>query len=146
VSQAVNRYYPLIKGGKLDLCPSLSHFEITAIRSFEPIIIDNWIILFTHVNSHEASVCKSLLDLGADVAFCLSLQKEDRFRIIVRSSEGFQMKTNIRLGNFMETLGAEFSGSGGGHKGAAGMNCVNPPKNIKEIIVAKLKKELNIEI
>ena len=56
------------------------------------------------------------------------------------------MKTNISFGNFMETLGGEFSGSGGGHKGAAGMNGVNPPKNIKEIIVSKLKKELNKEI
>ena len=46
----------------------------------------------------------------------------------------------------MESLAKDFSGFGGGHKGAAGLNGLNPPKNIKDIVIQKLKKEINLGI
>ncbi|MHA1728924.1 MAG: DHH family phosphoesterase [Promethearchaeota archaeon] len=116
-----------------------------AIRCDEPIIIRNWICVFTYVNAHEGSVCRALVNLGADIAFCFSQQKKGEFRIIVRSSERIQLKSNMNFGSFMEDFGKKFSGHGGGHKGAAGMNGSDPPVNIKEIVISKLRKELNKE-
>jgi nanoRNase/pAp phosphatase (c-di-AMP/oligoRNAs hydrolase) len=114
-----------------------------AIRSEGLIFLDDYIVLFTQANSFESAICSSLIQLGADVAFCLSRQGKKKFRIIVRSSENFQINSDVNFGKFMEVLAGEFSGVGGGHKGAAGLTGVNPPANIKEILIKKLKKEIN---
>ncbi len=114
-----------------------------AIRTEEPILIGDWILLITKVNSHESAVCTALLGLGADLAFCISKRKKKAFRIIARTSERFQHAENLHLGKFMENLAQEYNGNSGGHKGAAGMNGKDIPHNLKEIIVGKLKKELN---
>ncbi|MCP4761674.1 MAG: hypothetical protein GY870_07820 [archaeon] len=114
-----------------------------AIRCIEPIIIKNWIVVFTNINAFESSVCRSLINLGADIAFCISNQKKGNFRLIVRSSENFQLNTTFNFGKFMENFGLKYSGHGGGHKGAAGMNGKNAPDNIKEIVISELRKDLN---
>jgi nanoRNase/pAp phosphatase (c-di-AMP/oligoRNAs hydrolase) len=112
-----------------------------AIRTDDLILIKDWIVLYTTVNSFEASVCKSLIDLGADIAFCLSNKKGD-YRLIVRTSENFSRNSPLNFASFMDSLGNEVSGEGGGHKGAAGMQGSNPPDNLKEIVISKLKAAL----
>lgn len=117
-----------------------------AIRSDEPIQIGKWIVLVTHVNSHESAVCTALLGLGADLAFCVSKRKKKTFRIIARASEKFQHANTFHLGKFMEKMALEFNGNSGGHKGAAGMNGQNYPQNLKNQIISELKKEINNSI
>lgn len=112
-----------------------------AIRSEDLVLIKDWIVLYTTVNSFEASVSKALIDLGADIAFCLS-NKKGEYRLIVRTSESFSINSNLNFGKFMESLGKQVSGVGGGHKGAAGLQGINPPNNLKEIVISKLKAEL----
>ncbi|MHA1111350.1 MAG: DHH family phosphoesterase [Promethearchaeota archaeon] len=114
-----------------------------AIRCEEPILIEKWIVLITHVNSHESAVCTALLGLGADLAFCISKRKKKTFRLIARASEGFQHANDFHLGKFMEKMALEFHGNSGGHKGAAGMNGQNYPQDLKKQIISELKKELN---
>ena len=103
---------------------------------------NTWIVLFTTVNSFEAAVCRSLIDLGADIVFCLSMQKKKEFRLIVRSSERFQKESKINFGPFMEELGIQFQGHGGGHSGAAGMNGKECPDNLKRLVIQKVEHEL----
>jgi nanoRNase/pAp phosphatase (c-di-AMP/oligoRNAs hydrolase) len=99
-----------------------------AIRSEDLVLIKDWIVLYTTVNSFEASVSKALIDLGADIAFCLS-NKKGEYRLIVRTSESFSINSNLNFGKFMESLGKQVSGVGGGHKGAAGLQGIKPPNN-----------------
>lgn len=112
-----------------------------AIRCEDLILIKDWIVLYTTVNSFEASVCKALIDLGADIAFCLS-NKKGEYRLIVRTSENFSINNILNFGEFMESLGKQLSGAGGGHKGAAGLQGTDCPENLKEIVISKLKAEL----
>ena len=118
-----------------------------AIRVEEPIILGkDFVFVFTKVNAHEASVCRSLINLGADIAFCLSKQKKKKYRISARTSYKLQNETDIDLGILLEAVGREISASGGGHKGAAGIRGENPPDNLKDILLKKLKNEINHKI
>jgi len=103
--------------------------------------IGKWIVVFTCVNSYEGSVCNALIELGADIAFCYS-EKKDENIIIVRASEEFQLETSFNFGKFMEEMGNELGGSGGGHEGAAGLKFNSISENIEKILIDKLRNKL----
>jgi nanoRNase/pAp phosphatase (c-di-AMP/oligoRNAs hydrolase) len=70
-------------------------------------------------SSHESSVCKALLGIGADVAFVGS-QRDEKFRISARARQDLVRK-GMHLGKILDEVGGETSSSGGGHAGAAGL-------------------------
>jgi nanoRNase/pAp phosphatase (c-di-AMP/oligoRNAs hydrolase) len=70
-------------------------------------------------SSHESSVCKALLGIGADVAFVGS-QRDEKFRISARARQDLVRK-GLHLGKILDEIGGETSSSGGGHAGAAGL-------------------------
>ena len=70
-------------------------------------------------SSHESSVCKALLGLGADVAFVGS-QRDEKFRISARARQDL-VRQGFHLGKVLDEVGGETSSSGGGHAGAAGL-------------------------
>lgn len=97
--------------------------------------IGDWIIVTSHVSTYEASACRALLDLGADVAFVVA-EKEDEVRISARATQEFYEKTGISLAKIMEKVGQVIDGVGGGHPTAAG---ANGNKNAEEGIKVALK-------
>ncbi|MHA1821690.1 MAG: DHH family phosphoesterase [Promethearchaeota archaeon] len=117
-----------------------------AIRSKEIFKINNWLVLFTRANSFEASICNALIELGADIALCLSKQKHGEYRIIGRCSDYLQNNSSFNLGIFMDELSEDFEGTGGGHKGAAGFAGKNFPEKgfeyLKSNVIRKLRKKL----
>jgi len=81
----------------------------------------DYLIVFSHVSSYEASACKALIDLGADASFIISfVPKTHEFRISSRARKKLIRETSIHLGEIMKVIGEKFNGSGGGHDGAAG--------------------------
>lgn len=113
-----------------------------ASRLEKPHYIGDRIVLFTRVNAYESSVCRGLLALGADIAFCLSSKKDKDWRLIGKTSDDFQKETNFSLGFFMENLKNDFKGNGGGHSGAAGFNGKKLPNNIEKKIISRLRNQL----
>ncbi|MBK5112023.1 MAG: DHH family phosphoesterase [Candidatus Heimdallarchaeota archaeon] len=96
--------------------------------------LQDWIIVWSRVGSHEGSSARSILDLGADVALIYSTRSNET-RLSVRATHGFQQQTDIHFGrDVMKELGMEFNGDGGGHSTAAALNI---PINVTE---EKLKK------
>ena len=81
--------------------------------------IGKYIVAVSHGSSFESSVSKSLLSLGADVAFVGS-QREDRFRVSARARQEM-VRMGLHLGRMLENIGFETSNDGGGHPGAAGL-------------------------
>ncbi|NYT11755.1 MAG: exopolyphosphatase [Methanomassiliicoccales archaeon] len=81
--------------------------------------IGRYIVAISHGSSFESSVSKSLLSLGADVAFVGS-QREDRFRVSARARQEM-VRMGLHLGRMLEDIGFETSNDGGGHPGAAGL-------------------------
>jgi len=81
--------------------------------------IGGHIVAISQGSSFESSVCKSLLSLGADIAFVAS-QRGDEFRLSARARQDLVRK-GLHLGHLLGYVGEETDNDGGGHGGAAGL-------------------------
>lgn len=85
--------------------------------------IDKWVIVTAKVGAFEASSCRGLIELGADVAIVGGKPSADVVRISSRSTREFYESTGVNLGaDVMSSLGEIIEGTGGGHPNAAGAN------------------------
>ncbi|MFQ6095914.1 MAG: bifunctional oligoribonuclease/PAP phosphatase NrnA [Candidatus Bathyarchaeia archaeon] len=105
--------------------------------------INNWIVVFSHVRSFQASAARALIDSGADVAIVVG-QKGDEVRISLRASQEFYKKTNFHLGrDLARPLGEYLHGMGGGHSTSAGVDGIGDftmvVKRSTRILKEKLK-------
>jgi nanoRNase/pAp phosphatase (c-di-AMP/oligoRNAs hydrolase) len=86
-------------------------------------LIDNWVVAVSKINAFEASACRGMIELGADVAIVGGSPSKDVVRFSSRSTREFFDKTGVSLGSdIMEPLGQLIGGEGGGHANAAGAN------------------------
>jgi len=111
--------------------------------------IRDYLIVFSHVSSYEASACKALLDLGADASFIISfVPKTHEFRISSRARKKLIRETSFNLGEIMKVLGEKYNGSGGGHDGAAGAYGIinNENKDYMSELVPEILKLVKKEI
>ena len=97
--------------------------------------VGRFIVAISHGSSFESSMSKSLLFLGADVAFVGS-QREDRFRISARARQEI-VRLGFHLGKMLDGIGQETSNDGGGHPGAAGLMGVGDVEAILNICTRK---------
>jgi len=80
-----------------------------------------WILASTHVGSHQASVARALLMLGADVAMAGG-EKKGWTRVSLRSTQVFFDQTGIHLGrDIARQVGKLTHGAGGGHALSSGI-------------------------
>jgi nanoRNase/pAp phosphatase (c-di-AMP/oligoRNAs hydrolase) len=95
-----------------------------------------YLIAVSQLSSFEASMCKHLLILGADVAF-VGAQRDLEVRISGRSTTELVTK-GLHLGEFFQDLGTEVSCDGGGHPGAGGLNGIGDVETILNICLSKI--------
>jgi nanoRNase/pAp phosphatase (c-di-AMP/oligoRNAs hydrolase) len=81
--------------------------------------VGDYIVATSQGSAFEASVCKALLGLGADIAFVGS-QRGHQFRVSARATQAMVRK-GIHLGKLLGGVGSETDNGGGGHPGAAGL-------------------------
>jgi nanoRNase/pAp phosphatase (c-di-AMP/oligoRNAs hydrolase) len=81
--------------------------------------VGNYIVAVSQGSAFEASVCKALLAIGADIVFVGS-QRGDQFRISARATQAMVRK-GVHLGKLLGVVGSETTNGGGGHPGAAGL-------------------------
>ncbi|TXT53958.1 MAG: hypothetical protein BAJATHORv1_100043 [Candidatus Thorarchaeota archaeon] len=98
--------------------------------------IDEWIIVTSKIGAYEASACRGIIDLGADVAIVGGRPSQNKVRISSRSTSHFSRSTGINLGlDVMAPLGELIGGQGGGHQNAAGANGVkNRSEALKQAV------------
>ena len=77
------------------------------------------IVAVSQGSAFEASVCKALLAIGADIVFVGS-QRGEQFRISARATQAMVRK-GVHLGKLLGGVGSETTNGGGGHPGAAGL-------------------------
>jgi phosphoesterase RecJ-like protein len=83
--------------------------------------VKGWALAATHVGSHQASVARALITLGADVAIVAG-EKKGRLRISLRSTQEFYERTAIHLGrDIARPIGEMVEGTGGGHALSSGV-------------------------
>jgi phosphoesterase RecJ-like protein len=95
--------------------------------------LGEYIVAASQGSAFEASVCKALLDLGADIAFVGS-QRGEMFRISGRATQAV-VRRGVHLGKLMGDVGAETTNGGGGHPGAAGITGTGDVEAILNICV-----------
>ncbi len=84
--------------------------------------VGGWLVALSEVSSHQASVARALLSLGAHVAVVAGF-KEGVLRISMRACREFYEKTGVHLGRDVAIpLGEMVKGAGGGHPTSAGVN------------------------
>lgn len=85
--------------------------------------VGDWIIASSKIGAYEASACRALIDLGADVAIVAGKTSKGTVRFSSRSTRQFSSETGVNLGtDVMEAIGEIIGGEGGGHMNAAGAN------------------------
>ncbi len=105
------------------------------------------LVALSHVSSFEASVARSLVDLGADLAIVAGGNK-GTLRICSRANMQFYELTGINLAtDIMMPLGELLGGAGGGHALAASANGVGTiEKGLNEALrILRLKLKTNLK-
>jgi nanoRNase/pAp phosphatase (c-di-AMP/oligoRNAs hydrolase) len=97
--------------------------------------LGDYIVAISLGSSHESSVCKALLGIGADVAFVGS-QRDEKFRISARARQDLVRK-GLHLGKVLDEVGGETSSSGGGHAGAAGLTGTGDVEALLNICISR---------
>ena len=98
------------------------------------------IVATSQGSAFEASVCKALLHLGADIAFVGS-QRDETFRISARATQDIVRK-GVHLGKLLNGVGSETSNGGGGHPGAAGISGIGDVEAMLNISAENAIKQL----
>jgi nanoRNase/pAp phosphatase (c-di-AMP/oligoRNAs hydrolase) len=79
--------------------------------------------LQSKIGAYEASACRAMIEIGADVAIVAGKTSKGVVRFSSRSSRHFSSETGVNLGtDVMEHIGKIIGGEGGGHANAAGAN------------------------
>jgi phosphoesterase RecJ-like protein len=102
--------------------------------------VGEYIIAASQGSAFEASVCKALLNLGADIAFVGS-QRGHEFRISARATPDLVRK-GLHLGKLLGHVGSETTNGGGGHPGAAGITGVGDVEALLNISAENAMKFL----
>lgn len=93
------------------------------------------IVAISMGSAHESSVCKALLNIGADVSFVGS-QRDERFRISSRARQEL-VRRGLHLGKLLDEIGGETDNNGGGHAGAAGLTGIGDVEAILNMCVKR---------
>jgi phosphoesterase RecJ-like protein len=121
-----------------DLSEKIS--QLKGAQRLRFIRVEKFIIATSFGSAFEASVSKSLVMLGADMAFVGS-QRGLHFRISARASQN-AVDMGIHLGKLLEGVGKETSNGGGGHPGAAGLSGEGDVRRILDLCVHRSKKAI----
>ena len=97
--------------------------------------VGNYVVAVSYGSSYESSICRALLNSGADVAFVGS-QRDERFRLSARCSQDL-VRGGFHLGRILDEIGGETHNEGGGHGGAAGMTGVGDVEAILHICMKR---------
>ncbi|MDI9609441.1 MAG: DHH family phosphoesterase [Candidatus Verstraetearchaeota archaeon] len=105
----------------------------------------DWIFATSIIGAFEASVARSLTDLGADLAIVAS-SEDNTSRITGRLNERFQRSTSLNLAScVMHPLAERFSGTGGGHPSAASAKLSAPAEEVIGAALALISEKLGLK-
>ncbi len=96
--------------------------KLKAAKRARIFLISNYIVVASDVGAFESDAASALVRIGADIAF-VGDTEDGKLRISGRASQAVVKKAGFDLAKHVfQNLPATFSGSGGGHAGAAGFS------------------------
>jgi len=102
--------------------------------------VNKYLVAVSQLSSFEASMCRQLMILGADVGF-VGAQRNKQLQISGRISTEL-VDAGVHLGKLFQSMGVELTCEGGGHPGAAGMNGIGDVEMALNVCVKKITKIL----
>lgn len=112
--------------------------RVKGLKRVELLRVENWLIGVSRVSNFSASVATMLINVGFDVGIVFS-KKKDGTIITTRARKEVCQKTGLHLGRILCDIEG---GSGGGHDGAASLNCINNAEVILKKVIDKIQKVL----
>ncbi|NVM54275.1 MAG: DHH family phosphoesterase [Candidatus Helarchaeota archaeon] len=104
---------------------------------------NKWLVAISHTSAYEASACRAIIRLGADIALVYGENKGE-IRISGRSTSSVAKETKLNLAkDIMEKIGPIMHGEGGGHNTAAGCNGKDNLEGGLELALELLKNKLS---
>jgi phosphoesterase RecJ-like protein len=101
-----------------------------------------WLVAGANLGSFQASAARGMISLGADLAIIVGSDKK-KLKASIRSSEEFNKRTGIHIGDDLsKQLAKQFSGGGGGHPTAAGVNGVGDAEAFLEKAVGYIVEKI----
>jgi len=119
---------------KEDMNRSKKIAVLKAFKRMKIYYIEDLIVITTRIGAHEAIVARSLLDMGADIAFVAS---KDR---ISSRAKNTVIERGINLAEIMQKLE---EGDGGGHKAAAGAEHLEDIEKALKTCVVSVRKRFD---
>ncbi|MFX0069169.1 MAG: bifunctional oligoribonuclease/PAP phosphatase NrnA [Promethearchaeota archaeon] len=124
----------------LDNSERIARFK--AVKRMKLHKFDDWIVATSKVSAYEASACRALIDIGADIAI-VGAEHEKIVRISGRARPIIYKRTGLHLGkHVMIPVGPIIGGEGGGHPTAAGCNGTKNLKKGMSKIIQLIKNHL----
>jgi len=124
VSELVSVGLDARKAMRLLQVPMTESEKIARLKGSQRLMLSRvkgWALATSLVGSHQASVARALVMLGADVAIVAG-EKKGRLRVSLRSTQDFYDKTGIHLGrDVARPVGELVKGAGGGHALSSGV-------------------------
>ena len=103
---------------------------------------NRWLVAISHTSAYEASACRALIRLGADVALVYGETKEG-IRFSGRATAEVARETHLNLASdIMEKIGPVMHGEGGGHNTAAGCSGTDNLEAGLELALDLIEKKL----
>jgi len=139
--------YEIISRGGIDYQKVLNALHVDKVLSEKIAMIKAYqrckfykvadlLIVATYVSTSQADVANMLINSGADLAIVFSREKNEKTRIILRSSEKFYEATGLDMGGkLIPMLLRVFKGKGGGHTYAGGLIIPTEIENIEHLLL-----------
>ncbi|WP_292462581.1 DHH family phosphoesterase [Methanolobus sp.] len=102
--------------------------------------VDDWLIVNSHVNSFGGAASSMFLNIGADIAL-IGTSRDNSVRVSGRAKRE-AVSAGVNLGKIMEDISVNYTGTGGGHAGAAGIDVVADMDVIVEECKSRIRKVL----
>ncbi|MHA1987644.1 MAG: DHH family phosphoesterase [Promethearchaeota archaeon] len=115
--------------------------KIKGLQRVELIREGDFLIGMTDVSSFGAKVATMLINIGFDISFVHSKEKNQHV-INGRAGKSICSKTHLHLGKIFEEIAMDLGGSGGGHDGAAALTFDTNIDEIKIEIIEKIKQTI----
>ena len=119
--------------------------RLKGIQRLSLFTLGNWVIGYTKIGSHQASVARAMINLGADLAIAVG-EESGVSRCCLRAIHPFHKMTGIHLGNDVAQIIAErMGGIGGGHSTAASFSAGITPKKIANNVLKIVEDSVGVE-
>ncbi len=126
------------RGGNLDRSRRIALLKAMQRSSY--VDFKGTIILKSFVSSFEGEIASIMISMAADIAV-IGAQRGEEARVSVRARP-WLVERGLNLAEICRKVGEDFSGGGGGHPGASGINVIGDVEAVVNAVIEEIKEKL----